>query len=66
MYKSCEAFDRHSTKKDKKPSSLLDQLKVGQFAMREGLFEDKEKKMVNKYPWTDAKCKQSDQVSARY
>ena len=66
MYKSREAFDIHTTKKHKKPSSVLDQLKVAQFALREGWFEDKERATVLKYPWADVKCKPGDQVPAKY
>ena len=66
MYKSREAFDLHSTKKHKKPSSTYDQLKVAQFALREGWFDEKESTTVLKYPWGDVKCKPGEQVSARY
>ena len=41
MYKSRDAFDIHNTKKHKKPSSVHDQLKVAQFALKEEWFEEK-------------------------
>ena len=44
MYKGKEAFDIHHTKKHKKPSSLYDQIKVAQFAIRETWFECKQRK----------------------
>ena len=66
MYKSREAFDIHSTKKHKKPSSTFDQLKVAQFALKEGWFENKERTTVLKYPWADVSCKPGEQVPARY
>ena len=41
MYKSRGAFDIHNTTKHKKPSSVYDQLKVAQFALKEEWFEEK-------------------------
>lgn len=48
MYKSRDAFDIHNTKKHKRPSSIDDQLKVAQFALKEEWFEEKGRETVKK------------------
>jgi hypothetical protein len=50
MYKSRDAFDIHNTKKHKKPSSIYDQLKVAQFALKEEWFEEKGRETVKQIP----------------
>ncbi len=40
MYRSREAFNIHATQKHKTPSSVLDQIKVAQFALKEEWFEN--------------------------
>jgi hypothetical protein len=66
MYKSREAFDIHRTKKHQKPSSLYDQMKVAQFAIREKWFEKTSSPVVKKYPWGDKVVKEDETVSAKY
>ena len=73
MYKSKEAFDVHRTKKHKKPSSLYDQMKVAQFALREKWFEKAKVSkdsansiVVKKYPWEGKIVKPGESVQARY
>lgn len=66
MYKSRDAFDIHNTNKHKRPSSVHDQFKVAQFALKEQWFEEKGRKTVLKYPWADKKFKPGDLVSPRY
>ena len=66
MYKSREAFDIHRTRKHCTPSSLYDQLKVAQFALKEEWFVDKERTLVPKYAWGDKVVKEGESVSARY
>lgn len=66
MYKSREAFDIHRTKKHKTPGSTLDQLKVAQFALKEGWFEDYDRTGARKYPWGEKPCKPGDEVPAKF
>jgi hypothetical protein len=66
MYKSRDAFDIHNNKKHKKHSSIYDQLKVAQFALKEEWFEEKGTETVEKYPWADKKLKPGELVSPRY
>ena len=62
MYKNRAAFNVHNTKKHKKPISLYDQLKVAQFALKEEWLENKGRKEVMRYPWSDKKGKVGDKV----
>lgn len=66
MYKSREAFDIHRTKKHQKPSSLYDQMKVAQFAIREMWFEKNSSCVVKKYPWGDKVFKEDENVASKY
>lgn len=65
MYKSREALDIHRTKRHWKPSSLYDQMKIAQFALREMWFEDTTS-LVRKYPWGNKVFKDDEAVSTRY
>lgn len=65
MYKSREALDIHRTKRHCKPSSLYDQMKIAQFALREMWFEDTTS-VVRKYPWGNKVFKDDEAVSTRY
>lgn len=65
VYKSKEAFDIHRTKKHCKPSSLYDQLKVAQFALRHKWFSCKATP-IYKYPWGDKTFKDGETVAEKY
>lgn len=65
MYKSREALEIHRTKRHCKPSSLYDQMKIAQFALREMWFEDTTS-VVRKYPWVNKGFKDDEAVSRRY
>ena len=66
MYKHREAFNVHNTKKHKKPSSVYDQLKVAQFALKEEWFVKKDRKEVPRYSYGDKKVKDGEKVTSKY
>ena len=66
VYTDKEAFDIHRTRKHRTPSSLHDQLKVAQFALKEEWFLEKGRMSVKKYPWGDKKVKDGDAVTSKY
>ena len=66
MYRSREAFNIHPTKKHKTPSSVLDQMKVAQFALKEERFENDDRTVVKRYPWADKDCAPGDEVPPKY
>jgi len=66
MYKHREAFNVHNTKKHKKPSSVYDQLKVAQFALKEEWFVNKGRTTVKAYSWSNHTCKEGEMVPKKY
>ena len=66
MYRSREAFNIHATQKHKTPSSVLDQMKVAQFALKEEWFENDDRTIVKRYPWADKDCAPGDEVPPKY
>jgi len=61
MYKSSAAFDVHQTKTHQKPSSLYDQTKVAQFALKEEWFK-KTSSIAKKYPWGGKSVKPQEPI----
>ena len=66
MYRSREAFNIHDTKKHKTPSSVFDQMKVAQFALKEEWFKNDQREVVKRYPWADKDCAPGDEVPPKY
>jgi hypothetical protein len=66
LYKGREGFDIHNTRKHKKPPSFLDQLKVAQFATKEGWFASRNRSEVLKYEWGGKKVKEGEEVQSKY
>ena len=50
----------------KTPSSVLDQMKVAQFALKEEWFENDFRTVVKRYPWADKDCVPNDEVPPKY
>lgn len=66
MYKSREAFDIHRTCKHHNPSSLNDQLRVCQFALKENFFNNLGRQDVLAYSWAGHECKDGEKVPSVY
>jgi hypothetical protein len=66
MYKSRDAFDIHRTRKHHTPSSLYDQLRVAQFAIREAWFVNKNRGSAKAYSWSTHACKDDEAVPKKY